>query len=68
VVSPFILLRFDTEPDNMDVVYLEHDTGALYLERPADIDRYTWMFTELGKLALDEEASSALIARVKAHL
>jgi transcriptional regulator with XRE-family HTH domain len=68
MVSPFILLRFDTEPDNMDVVYLEHDTGALYLERPADIDRYTWIFTEITKLALDEESSRRLIATVKAHL
>lgn len=68
MASPFILLRFDTEPDAMDVVYLEHDTGALYLERPADIDRYTWIFTQIGKLALDEEASRRLIATVKAHL
>lgn len=68
MVSPFILLRFDTEPDNMDVVYLEHDTGALYLERPADIDRYTWIFTEITKLALDEESSRRLIATLKAHL
>lgn len=68
MVSPFILLRFDTEPDLVDVVYLEHDTGALYLERPADIDRYTWIFTEIGKLALDEEASRQLVATVKADL
>jgi transcriptional regulator with XRE-family HTH domain len=68
MVSPFILLRFDTEPDNMDVVYLEHDTGALYLERPADIERYTWIFTEITKLALDEDESARLIATVKAHL
>jgi len=52
----------------MDVVYLEHDTGALYLERPADIERYTWIFTEASRLALDEEASRRLIAKVKAHL
>jgi transcriptional regulator with XRE-family HTH domain len=68
MVSPFILLRFDTEPDNMDVVYLEHDTGALYLERPADIDRYTWIFTEIIKLAHDEAASAQLIATVRDNL
>jgi transcriptional regulator with XRE-family HTH domain len=68
MVSPFILLRFDTEPDLMDVVYLEHDTGALYLERPADIDRYSWIFSELTKLALDVEASTHLVAKVKAQL
>jgi transcriptional regulator with XRE-family HTH domain len=67
MVSPFILLRFDAEPD-MDVVYLEHDTGALYLERPADIDRYTWIFTDLSTRALDEEGSARRIATVKAQL
>ena len=41
---------------------------ALYLERPADLDRYTWMFTELTRLALDDEASCRLIAKVKTHL
>lgn len=68
MVSPFILLRFDTEPDNMNVVYLEHDTGALYLERPTDIDRYTWIFTEATRLALAEDASNHLVATVKADL
>jgi len=68
MVSPFILLRFDTEPDNMDVVYLEHDTGALYLERPADIERYTWIFTEITKQALDEASSARLIATVRDNL
>lgn len=68
MVSPFILLRFDTEPDNMDVVYLEHDTGALYLERPADIERYTWIFTDIAKQALGEAASEELIARVRHNL
>ena len=68
MASPFILLRFDDEPDDMNVVYLEHDTGALYLERPADIERYTWIFTEACRLALSERTSAQLIARVKADL
>jgi transcriptional regulator with XRE-family HTH domain len=68
MVSPFILLRFDSEPDNMNVVYLEHDTGALYLERPADIDRYTWIFTEATHLAITADASNHLVATVKANL
>jgi transcriptional regulator with XRE-family HTH domain len=68
MVSPFILLRFDTEPDNMNVVYLEHDTGALYLERPADIERYTWIFTEVTRQALDETATTRLIATVRDNL
>lgn len=41
MVSPSILLRFDADADadNIDVVYLEYDTAAFYLERPADIKR-----------------------------
>jgi hypothetical protein len=35
----FTLLRF-AEPDLTDVVYLEHLTGAQYIERPDDTSRY----------------------------
>ena len=35
----FTLLRFD-EPDLADVVYLEHLTGAQYIERPDDTSAY----------------------------
>jgi hypothetical protein len=35
----------------LHVVYLDHDTGALYIERPADSERYTWIFTEASPLS-----------------
>jgi hypothetical protein len=35
----FTLLRF-SEPDLTDVVYLEHLTGAQYIERPDDTSHY----------------------------
>ncbi|MCK9896777.1 helix-turn-helix transcriptional regulator [Frankia sp. AgB32] len=35
----FSILRFD-EPDIADVVYLEHLTGAIYLDKPEDLTRY----------------------------
>jgi transcriptional regulator with XRE-family HTH domain len=37
--GPFAILRF-AEPELTDVVYLEQLTSALYLEKPADVDRY----------------------------
>jgi len=37
--NPFTILRF-SEPELPDVVYLEHLTGAIYLDRRSDLDRY----------------------------
>lgn len=40
VPGGFCILRFALK-DLPDVVYLEHLTSALYLDKPADVDRYT---------------------------
>jgi transcriptional regulator with XRE-family HTH domain len=37
--GPFSILRF-AEPELSDVVYLEQLTSALYLEKPAELDKY----------------------------
>ena len=37
--GPFSILRF-AEPELSDVVYLEQLTSALYLDKPAELDRY----------------------------
>ncbi len=37
--GPFTILRF-AEPELPDVVYLEHLTSAIYLDRRSDVDRY----------------------------
>jgi hypothetical protein len=37
--SPFTILRF-SEPELPDVVYLEHLTSAIYLDKRSDLDRY----------------------------
>jgi len=36
---PFAILRF-TEPELPDVVYVEQLTGAVYLDKPGDVDHY----------------------------
>jgi hypothetical protein len=37
--SPFTILRF-SEPELPDIVYLEHLTSAIYLDKHSDLDRY----------------------------
>lgn len=51
-LGAFSLLRFDGA-DLPDVVYLEHLTGALYLDKRADVDRYVEVFL---RLAVDSES------------
>ncbi|HEY2578235.1 MAG TPA: helix-turn-helix transcriptional regulator [Streptosporangiaceae bacterium] len=52
--SPFTILRF-SEPELPDVVYLEHLTGAIYLDKHSDLDRYLaamdQLLLEAGPLA-----------------
>jgi transcriptional regulator with XRE-family HTH domain len=42
----FTMLRF-SEPDLPDVVYIEHLSGALYLDKPSDTELYTRVFDRL---------------------
>lgn len=66
--SSFTLLRFADTVVSMNCVYLENDRGALYLERPGDVDRYSWMFEQLSATALSPEASRELVATLGAKL
>ncbi|GAA4631329.1 helix-turn-helix transcriptional regulator [Actinoallomurus vinaceus] len=59
----FEILGFP-EPADPDVVYLESQTGSLYLEKEAELQRYTTMFTAMIAKALDPDESRALIAQV----
>ena len=47
----FSVLRFP-DPDLPDVVYIEHLTGALYLDRREDVDRYA---EAVGRLFIEAE-------------
>lgn len=67
--SAFTLLRFaDADTAGMNCVYLENDQGALYLERPGDVDRYTVMFEQLTRSALSAAESLELVATLAAEL
>lgn len=63
----FALLRFADDED-LDVVYLEHDRGALYLEGPDDVERYGVIFERLTRAALNGVATRKLLATVSNEL
>ncbi|MGH3938620.1 MAG: helix-turn-helix domain-containing protein [Pseudonocardiaceae bacterium] len=70
--GPFVTLRFplngngqETEPPT---VYAEGLTGALYLDKPHEIERYDAAFTNIWESALNESASQKLITRVAREL
>jgi transcriptional regulator with XRE-family HTH domain len=59
----FAIMEFP-EPVDPDVVYLEAQTGALYLERTEDVRRYSLMFDYLRAQAFGPDASRDLIAQL----
>lgn len=63
----FIILGFP-EAQDPAVVYLENQTGSLYLEKQPEVDRYQAVFNHLVAKALDPEPSVRLIAEAAAGL
>ena len=63
--GPFVILRFPASVDGRDseppVVHVAGLTGALFLERPGDLERYTSVYADIAAAALDEPASRVLI-------
>ncbi|MEU1080998.1 helix-turn-helix transcriptional regulator [Streptomyces sp. NPDC005908] len=52
----------------LDVVYVDFHTGSLFLEKEEELERYRLAFEYLRAQALDMEASSSLIQRVREEL
>ncbi|GAA3736417.1 helix-turn-helix transcriptional regulator [Streptomyces tremellae] len=70
--GPFVRMRFpangggrDTEPPT---VYVEGFTGALYLDKPHEIDRYDRAFTAIWGAALNHEDTQSLLRRATREL
>nr|WP_084535269.1 helix-turn-helix transcriptional regulator [Nocardia yamanashiensis] len=69
--GPFVLLEFPAHasPDSRlkwiepPVVYVEGFTGALYLEKAGEIDRYRGALVEIRRLALDETDTRDMLVR-----
>jgi transcriptional regulator with XRE-family HTH domain len=66
VTGAFTILRF-AEPDDPDVVYVEHVTGDLFLENAEEVGRYVAAFERLRTAALSPEESAARIAAAGAQ-
>jgi transcriptional regulator with XRE-family HTH domain len=61
LAGPFTILDF---PDNGEppTIYSESVTGALYLDRPSEVDVYNGLWESIAGAALDETRSHKLIA------
>ncbi len=70
--GPFVILRFPLNGDGRDseppTVYAEGLTGALYLDKPAEIKRYTMAFEHIWDSAADEKTSKNMIQRASTEL
>jgi hypothetical protein len=69
---PFVMLRFPLAPDGKQTepptVYIESLTGALYLEKPNEIERYSAAFSDTWNVTLDEAASKDRIVHAAREL
>jgi transcriptional regulator with XRE-family HTH domain len=65
--GPFAILRF-AEPELSDVVYLEQLTSALYLEKPAEVDRYLEVMERLCVQAETAADSVKLLQEIRDDL
>jgi hypothetical protein len=63
----FIILRFPLNGNGADseppTVYADLYTGALYLDKPQEIERYSDAFTGIWQRTLDEPSSRELISQ-----
>jgi transcriptional regulator with XRE-family HTH domain len=70
--GPFVILRFPADGDGQDsepaTVYKDGFTGALYLDKPPEVERYTQAFGSIRDACLDEDASRSLIQQAAEEL
>jgi hypothetical protein len=59
----FSMLRF-AEPELPNIVYIEHLTGAIYLDRPDEIEQYSRVFDRLMVDAETPDNSRQLLAKL----
>jgi transcriptional regulator with XRE-family HTH domain len=65
MTGPFVILRFPVNGDGQDseppTVYVDGFTGALFLDKPGEIERFSDAFEYIWSAAANEAASSRLI-------
>lgn len=67
LMGSFVLFSFPTSAFS-DVVCVEHRTGTLYMETPAETDQYTLIFDSLRSVALSPADSLGLITQLRHEL
>ncbi|WP_435109551.1 helix-turn-helix domain-containing protein [Nocardiopsis synnemataformans] len=63
MLGAFVILDFPGQGDP-DVVYQESQTGSLYVEKPAQVKRYSLMFDHLREKALSGSESQRMLEQV----
>jgi transcriptional regulator with XRE-family HTH domain len=70
--GPFVMMRFPSNGDGRETepptVYVDGFTGALYLDKPNEIERYDGAFTSIWGSALDDADSKSLLERAAREL
>jgi Domain of unknown function (DUF5753)/Helix-turn-helix domain len=70
--GPFVILRFPLNGDGKETepptVYCDGFTGALYLDKPGEIERYNQAFKDIWDSALGEAASRDLLQKASREL
>jgi hypothetical protein len=66
--GPFVILRFPLNGDGKETepptVYVDSFTGALYLDKPNEIERYSQAFKDIWASGLDEDNSRDTIGHI----
>ncbi|MBB5917465.1 transcriptional regulator with XRE-family HTH domain [Nocardia transvalensis] len=67
-VGSFVLLEFPKHPNpaltEPPVVYVEGYTGALYLDKPDEIEQYRTALSAIDRAALNQSESRALLVKI----
>jgi transcriptional regulator with XRE-family HTH domain len=67
MLTPFVILGFPERADPR-VVFIDYLTGALYLEKPEEVDRYDLAFNHLVAAAIAPPQTIELIGDFAKHL
>jgi hypothetical protein len=65
--GPFTLLRF-AEPELPNIAYVEHLTGALYLEKLEEIEAYSRALDRLAVAGETPDGSRQLLSKMRAEI
>ncbi|MCP2256323.1 Helix-turn-helix domain-containing protein [Streptoalloteichus tenebrarius] len=67
MTGSFAMLHFP-RGSGITTVFLEEDSGGLYPDLPAAVERYGWIYQRLRELALPPQETISLVSRVMAEL